>query len=297
MNKKSVNERLKALLPYGSQDGGTQLPEAGAPRKRVGLAVRKQAPPAKVEAPVVVPSAPARVSFGVAKSAQVGTPSVSRPGPIRMISQWSYSRLSDWENCPLKAKFKHVDKMREPGSAAMDRGSLIHTLAEKYVKGEIKIIPPEIAAFQEEFAELKKSNPVCESEWGFTKEWKPTGYFGSDVWLRVKTDVFSVKKNHGRIIDHKTGQEKEAHDQQLSLYGTSLLIQQPKVEVVSTELWYLDQGTKRSVEFTRDQLPEMIEHWNERVRPMLEDKSFVATPNRLCNWCFFRKSNGGPCQW
>ena len=294
MNKKSVDERLKALMPRDSQDGGTQLPEAGAPRKRVALAVRKQAQPAKVEAPAPVASAPARVGFGVAKSATVGT---ARPGPVRMIAQWSYSRLSDWEQCPLKAKLKHVDKLREPGSAAMDRGSLIHTLAEKYTKKEIKIIPPEIAAFQQEFDELKKNDPVCESEWGFTKEWKPTGYFGADVWLRVKTDVFCVKKNTGRIIDHKTGQEKEAHDQQLSLYGASLLIQQPKIDVVSTELWYLDQGTKRSLEFTRDQLPEMIEHWNDRVRPMLTDKSFVATPNRLCNWCHFRKSNGGPCKF
>lgn len=276
--------------------GGTQLPEAAATPKRVGLAARKQAQPPPAEPAKPVASAPKKPAFGVAQSTAVGAPG-TRPGPAKLISQWSFSRLSDWEQCPLKAKFKHIDKMREPGNAAMDRGSLIHTLAEKFTKNEIKIIPPEISAFKEEFAELKKLKPACESEWGFTREWKPTGYFGSDVWLRVKTDVFAISKKKGRIIDHKTGKEKEEHDQQLSLYGTSMFSMHPQIEEVSSELWYLDQGTKRTLVFSRDQLPEMIEYWNDRVRPMMEDKTFVATPNRLCNWCHFRKSNGGPCKW
>ena len=45
-----------------------------------------------------------------------------------MIPQWSYSRLTCFEKCPKQAEFKFVKKIKEPGSAAMDRGKEVHKL-------------------------------------------------------------------------------------------------------------------------------------------------------------------------
>ena len=45
-----------------------------------------------------------------------------------MIKQWSYSRLSCFEKCPKQAEFKFIKKIKEPGSAAMDRGKDIHNM-------------------------------------------------------------------------------------------------------------------------------------------------------------------------
>ncbi len=60
--------------------------------------------------------------------------------PIKAMPRftaWSYSRLSDYEACPLKAKIKHLDKVSEPSSPALKRGSDIHELAAKYATNQL----------------------------------------------------------------------------------------------------------------------------------------------------------------
>ena len=52
------------------------------------------------------------------------------------ITSWSFSRWSCYSSCPYKAKLKFIDKLKEPGSPQMDRGTVIHELAEHYVKAK-----------------------------------------------------------------------------------------------------------------------------------------------------------------
>ena len=51
----------------------------------------------------------------------------------------------------------------------MERGNLIHKLAEDYTLGKIKKLPPELRYYDNQFAELKKSKPQVEQTWAFTK--------------------------------------------------------------------------------------------------------------------------------
>jgi hypothetical protein len=219
--------------------------------------------------------------------------------PLVKITAWSYSRLKDWEQCPLKAKLKHVQRIKEPDSPAMARGTLIHKLAEDYTNGDIKALPPELKRFKNDFADLKKSKPACESQWAFDENWEPVDWFAKNAWLRVKTDVSAMPKNTtvGIIIDHKTGKVKDDHDDQLSLYAMVFFIMYPKATKVVSRLWYLDEGTEKCLEFTRDQLPELKKYWTDRVAPMMNDTVFPAKPSRLCSWCFFRKSSSGHCKF
>ena len=57
--------------------------------------------------------------------------------PPKMITSWSFSRYSDYQQCPAKAKYKHVLRMKEPPNDAMARGTAIHTMAEDYIKGKL----------------------------------------------------------------------------------------------------------------------------------------------------------------
>lgn len=72
------------------------------------------------------------------------------------ITSWSFSRYSDYKQCPLKAKLKHVDKLKEPPNEAMARGAAIHNIAEKYIKGEGRTLPAELKQFGAEFKMLRK---------------------------------------------------------------------------------------------------------------------------------------------
>ena len=75
--------------------------------------------------------------------------------PIKTITAWSFSRYSTYKQCPAKLKYSAIDKLKEPPNAAMARGAAIHTLAEDYVKGKGKALPPELKLFADLFKMLR----------------------------------------------------------------------------------------------------------------------------------------------
>lgn len=217
--------------------------------------------------------------------------------PVQRITTWSFSRWNDYEQCPYKAKLKHIDKLKEPGSAAMDRGLAIHKLAEQFVNGGLKTLPEELQNFKEEFKALKKLGAATEQQRAFTKDWTPTGWFDSDAWCRVIVDASARQDKLIRIIDHKTGKVKDGLDPQLELYAIAGLILDDEAEEVRAELWFLDHGVIEERAYTIDDLPDLKRKWATRTAAMLKDTTFKPKPNDGCRWCHFRKSNNGPCRY
>lgn len=217
------------------------------------------------------------------------------------ITAWSYSRWGTYTDCPLKAKYKFIDKLPEPGSPAMDRGSAIHKMAEDYVNAPAKPapkLPDELKLVKAELNMARKGNPKCEQEWCFDSEWEPTGWFAKNAWCRVKTDLVFGRKDEVVIVDHKTGKRKDEHLNQLSLYALGAFIQYPVIEKVSTEVWYIDHGAPHAqASYERNELEDIKAAWMEKTRPMLSDTQFAPRPGNGCRWCHFRKGNGGPCQY
>lgn len=218
--------------------------------------------------------------------------------PVARITAWSFSRWKDYEQCPRKAKYKHVDKLKEPGSSAMQRGSDIHTLAERYLKAELPALPNELCLFTKEFKALQKKKPGVEAEWAFKDDWSRTDWFNKEAWLRIKVDAYAFpKKKAMDVIDHKTGKPKDDHDLQLSLYAMGGFLIFPEVETITSRLWYLDAGKEDKAVFKRTELGGLRRDWLDRVKRMMTDTRFPACPGNYCRWCHFRKSNGGPCEY
>jgi len=230
------------------------------------------------------------------------------------ITAWSYSRWACYQECPRKAMFKFIDKLPEPGSTAMDRGSAMHALTEELITGKISGKPEDAAkaeAFRDEFKRVvlpnikkdatvaKKGKPVAECEWAFTTQWTPTSWFGRDAWCRIKTDLVFTAKKELTIVDHKTGKRREEqHQGQLSLYALGGFIMYPAVDRINTAIWYLDAGAPNLTSgYDRDELPDIKNAWLDKTRPMLTDTVYAPRPGNYCRWCHFRKANGGPCEY
>ena len=68
---------------------------------------------------------------------------------MQKIDAWSYSRLSTFEQCKLRAKlalhrpYPRTRTSTAPGKTehANDRGTRIHNAAELFVQGGIELIP------------------------------------------------------------------------------------------------------------------------------------------------------------
>lgn len=225
------------------------------------------------------------------------------------VTAWSYSRYNDYDTCPLMFKLKHIDKIKPPGSAAMDRGSDIHKLGENFLKDpKAKKPPAEYAYFADQMKELKALNPRVELQLGFTSNWTPAyssprdphGWFARDTWLRIVCDVDVRYEDHtADIIDFKTGRRYDTNEAQVELFSCAPFMEDPKIQSVTTRLWYLDQPVDNEVvrEYTRKDFEAIKKDWTKKVKPMFVDKRFAPKPNRRCGTCHFRKTNGGPCKF
>lgn len=253
--------------------------------------------------------------------------------PAKKITAWSFSRYNDYTGCPAKAKYKHVMKIKEPGSPAMDRGSAIGKLLEDYIRGNLRTMPKDLKdlagfkKFEGEFKKLRKlyaarqkspakANPVVvEDNWAFTREWGQTRWDDwTGCWLRVKIDVAHFEEEDLLIItDWKTGKfrdEKNAeYMEQLDLYLLSALLMfgqgRPSLRV-RARLAYLDEGRVFPEpddwkEYTIADLPKLKKAWEARTKKMLADTVFKPTPGNACLWCHYRAANassgGGQCKF
>lgn len=228
------------------------------------------------------------------------------------FASWSFSRYSDYKQCPLKAKLKHLEKIEEPPNAAMARGADIGRLAELFIKGSLTKLPEELKKFENTFKALAKQfkqkpgSMVVEDQWAFDKAW------GKSKWNDWDNCVVRVKVDAGhltgpktmRIIDWKTGKysahKREEYVEQLELYALSALLLNEQVQEVETFLAYLDAGIffpepdtadAKSLKFTRADIPRLKKTWDKRTRAMLLDRAFAPRPNDKCQWCHYRKDN------
>jgi len=227
----------------------------------------------------------------------------SEQGQAPTIAAWSFSRWHTYETCPRQARYKYIDKLPDPSGPAAQRGSEIHEQAERFVAGHIVELPNTLRRFSDEFAELRRSTRVeVEQQWAFTADWQPTDWFASDTWCRMKVDVVAFvkhdRKSAARIIDHKTGREREHHEKQFELYALGAFVVLPQIQVVLTENWYLDQGDIVDRVFEASEIDALKQLWQRRTSDMLTDRLFAAhgRPHVECRWCAFAKSKGGPCE-
>ena len=216
---------------------------------------------------------------------------------IKKIAAWSYSRYSTYLQCPLKAKLKFILKMEEPTSKAMSRGTDIHEKAEEYLLHG-GALPEELRKFEANFVALKDGGVQCEVEWTFTSDWKPTGWFAPDAWVRVKADAVRYVEHEKSvlIIDFKTGKTNADHARQLHLYSLAASLTYPNAETFISQLWYIDSGKIVEKSYTLEDIQYAAALWEDSTLPMLSDTVFSPKPGFYCRWCHFRKENGGPCE-
>ena len=231
------------------------------------------------------------------------------------LTSWSISRYHTWKTCPASAKYKFIEKLPEPTSPAMERGSDIHKLAEDYLKGKLRILPKELRLFKDLFRDMRK---LCskitqvthiEESWAYRDDWSQTVYNDwNGCWLRVKLDfaVFMTEGNTLNVFDWKTGKYSGFnvgnYIEQLEIYALSAMKRNPSIEKVVPKLIYLDTGDIYPPEsepliYTKADIKPLQKKWEKNVAPMLKDQRFPPKPNNLCRWCNFSAAKGGPCKF
>lgn len=225
------------------------------------------------------------------------------------IKSWSHSRLTKFEGCKLQAKLAYIDKIPEPtrplppGKAehANERGNRVHTASEFYIQGNVELVH-ELAPFADEYKALRdlyRAGKVSvEGEWAMDKDWNPTAWNSSDVWLRLKLDVFvTLSPSHGVVIDLKTGRlagNEVKHAEQGQLYALTTFLRYPDLQVIDVEFWYVDQDQITQKRYTRADAMKLFKSYNKRGLAITDCLDFPANPNVYnCRYCPYGPKNSG----
>ncbi len=232
------------------------------------------------------------------------------------IPQWSITKLHEFEKCPLAAHLRYDRKIPEPERELeegkehpLDRGLRVHKSAEDYVKGDSPEFPQEFTkGFKQELQLAKtlfnEGKAEVEGEWAFDANWKPTGWFDSNVWGRVKVDLFiNPGEGTGLTVDYKTGKRRwneVKHGDQMQLYQLLTFLFKPELENVVTELWYVDLGETERVKqmkFTRKQGTQFQERFTERALALTTATEFEPKPSKqACKFCPYGEWGTGHCK-
>lgn len=206
------------------------------------------------------------------------------------VLPWSYSSLQAFETCPKRFYLTRISKqVREPQTEATMWGNEVHKALEHAVAGT-KTLGPNFSQYQPIVDRLRATDgkKYTEQKFGLTSGFKPTAFFGSDVWFRGVLDLTIVKPKVGIVLDYKTGKVKTDGDQ-LKLFAAATFAQHPYLEVVKTGYLWLAADKTTAQDFKKEDVPVIWQEFLPRIQRMekaQEDDKWLPNPSGLCKaWC------------
>ena len=213
---------------------------------------------------------------------------------------WSWSRLNDFEKCPMMAYWKHYapKQSRCPyiENAHLKRGKDVHKSLENAILGTP--LPPELSHVQPIITGIR--NNIANGWWvnaeyklTFLADYTSCTWFDRHAFLRSILDVMMKKGPNAVIIDWKTGKVNPSSGQ-LKLFAMSAMTQWEKLYHVDTAFVWTDHNETTREVYERDDLEEITEEFEERVNMIQianDDNNWIPNPSDFnCKWCACTKA-------
>ncbi len=250
------------------------------------------------------------------------TNSVGMPKPKFRVS---FSQWETYQQCPQKWHFSSRLKLpRQPPGPAAARGLHMHDRAEKYIMGEIDDVnawepglmfgdkPPAVISRKyipilDAFRNQPNGERYTEKKVAFDSEWYLCGPSSHHAAFVAVLDAARVGGNRYvkgdpdngwvHIGEWKSGKPKDTHEDQRKIYalfGYRLWLQPVKV----TTYYLEDTAPPQRLVLKSDEWYERLKAlWSNRVQEMATNEICAPRPGYHCNWCYFAKKKGGPCQF
>lgn len=216
----------------------------------------------------------------------------------------SYSRISDYRQCPLKFKLKYLNKdpmfkEDESKSPHLVRGSNVHKALENYIvkktSGQTIINPgslPEVESTKPLIDKFVASyeTVIPESQIAVNSDWQRVEWFDRSAYMRAIFDFIAIRPSDIVIGDFKTGKlrDYEGTDEkpgQLHLSAAIALQMWPTVPQIHTMYLYVDHKTPIVKTFTQNDREPLVKKFTEEHAAINADKEFKPTVNEFCKWC------------
>jgi CRISPR/Cas system-associated exonuclease Cas4 (RecB family) len=218
--------------------------------------------------------------------------------PTKYKGAWSHSKLRDFESCRAQFKRRHIEKLPEPKSEALEWGSEVHNAIEAWLNNWTRKVHDGFLPMLSQLTALKKLKPMTETMWAHGKDWEPfVDPFDKQAWARAKLDAWHDNGLQVHVFDWKTGRPREASFDQVRFYAALALVRFPDAERVMTELWYVEHDKIVTGVVERKELLGIQKEFKRRATRIYNEAKWPEEPGMHCRWCPFRKGVGGPCSF
>lgn len=214
----------------------------------------------------------------------------------------SYSRLSDYETCPLKFKQKYIDKSYpdDSNNPAFVKGNAIHKQVEDFINflnsddqdepsmgQHTKTVVPMLKKLHN----ASNGQMFPEKQIAVNQEWEKCGWFDPPKVVKYRAIIdFMVFLNPAVLIlgDIKSGKLREYEDSptsQLRLTAAMCFNLFPTVQKITTAYFFVEHDKTVKVKFTRDQLADLMAPFDEAHTQVNQEEEWPFKKNKYCHWC------------
>jgi hypothetical protein len=212
--------------------------------------------------------------------------SVSQSTTVGNFS-WTWSKLKNFTTCPRRYYNYEVAKtVKEPESDALRAGNALHAHFDARISKGTPL-PLGYGQYEDLCAKLAGAPGVIHTEQklALTSEFKPTTWFGKDVWLRAIVDYAVVRPNQtATVLDFKTGRPSDDLTQ-LQILSATMFHHDTKLQRVKAALMFVGHGQVEQGEFTRASLPEIWSEVLPRVKQLSQARQENNYPPRQSGLC------------
>lgn len=252
---------------------------------------------------------------------------------IEGLGPWSHSKIKSLQNCPFQFYLKYLKKMKVTGVKSPESlvGSAAHKILELYVMEtpldvaykeakeeyhpsmgdelwkQVEALEYHISEFKVRLNGFNRQNPIkkihVEMKIGVTKDFKPTTFFGNDVFFRGILDLALLLENGDAIfIDHKKGGSAEFgirnYTQQLNSQKILFHGGVTPIEGATSGIHFIEAGQiKLDDHHTKHDIENSLRHdlllsIDSAIHRVLDLGYFKHIAGNACKWCEF----AGPCK-
>ena len=213
----------------------------------------------------------------------------------------SWSRISDYRQCPAKFKLKYIDKASnfqmkdEDKSPALVRGSNIHKQLESYVQQKLNGNPPNVT-----LPEVLGTIPIIdkimenytvmpEKQIAIDVDFNEVSWYSKQAYFRVIYDLIGFG-NDLLFIDYKTGKFTDYSGNinnlgQLHMAALVGMALWPDYEQCNSIYLYVDHKKNIPCKVQRSDFDHMKEQLQREHMEINEEDVFAPKKNQYCRWC------------
>ena len=210
------------------------------------------------------------------------------------MTNYSPNMLKTYKSCPLKYKFKYIDKIALPQKASFfEKGKKVHALANYYLMGnDISKFEPTLNESEKEAWNNLKNNEFFNLEY-VNSEYNLSCKIG-DFWIGGRLDAIVRKDNNLYILDYKTGSipQNPETDYQTMVYllclsGAPFITPQNNLKFV-----YIDLKNNQNcvIDFNQD-IKSEYEKAIVQICSSIENAQYPEDieHQKMCNFCEYHK--------